>query len=59
MSWRQNVVGPWRVAAADTRDVYGVFKLLRLLKRAAKFASHEYWPWLRNEVLTPCVSYDG
>lgn len=46
-----NVVGPWRVAAADTRDVYGFFKLLRLLKRAAEFASHEYWPWLRNEVL--------
>lgn len=54
-----NVVGPWRVAAADTRDVYGVLKLLRLVKRAAEFASNEYWSWLKDEVLTPCVSYDG
>lgn len=38
----QNVVGPGRLAAADTRYVYGVFKLLRLVKRAAEFALDEY-----------------
>ena len=52
-------MGPWRLAAADTRDVYGVFKLLRLVKRAAEFASDEYWVWLKDEVLTPCVSCDS
>lgn len=51
-----NVVGPWRPAAADTRDVYGVFKLLRLVKRTAEFASDEYWPWLKDEILTPCIN---
>ncbi|KAF7857328.1 hypothetical protein EAF04_009569 [Stromatinia cepivora] len=50
------VVGPWRVAAADTRDVYGVFKLLRLVGKADEFASKVYWPWLKDEVLTPCIN---
>jgi len=54
-----NIVGPWRLAAADTRDVYGVFKLLRLVKRAAEFASDSYWPWLKGEVLTPCLTCDS
>lgn len=50
------VVGPWRVAAADTRDVFGVFKLLRLVENAAGFALEGYWEWLRDEVLMPCTS---
>ncbi|CAD6442215.1 1ef9a539-42cc-4dd9-89f6-13898e29da70 [Sclerotinia trifoliorum] len=50
------VVGPWRVAAADTRDVYGIFKLLRLLGKAAEFGSKVYWPWLKEEILMPCIN---
>ncbi|KAM3068374.1 hypothetical protein ACMFMG_009512 [Clarireedia jacksonii] len=50
-----NVIGPWRVANTDTRDVVGVFKVLRLLKRAIAFAEDKYWPWLRDEVLMPCT----
>ncbi|OGM50938.1 hypothetical protein ABOM_000522 [Aspergillus bombycis] len=50
------VVGPWRAAAADTRDVYGAFKLLKLLRRASAYASTTYWPWLRQKVLEPLCS---
>lgn len=42
VTWEKNIVGPWKRAAADTRDIYEISKLLRLLKRVVQFASDEY-----------------
>ncbi|KAF7596012.1 hypothetical protein BBP40_003792 [Aspergillus hancockii] len=47
------ILGPWRVAAADARDVYGAFTLLKLLRRASEYAATNYWPWLKQNGLEP------
>ncbi|KAH8430643.1 uncharacterized protein LDX57_008306 [Aspergillus melleus] len=53
---RIHVLGPWRAAAADTRDVYGLFKLLKLLKRTMEYATTIHWSWLRENILQPLCS---
>ncbi|KAJ9634223.1 hypothetical protein H2199_009053 [Coniosporium tulheliwenetii] len=52
---KTRVIGPINLLVANTRDYYGIFKLIDLIKRVTKHAEAVYWPWLRDDILKPLV----
>ena len=54
--WVQYIEGPIETIAVSTRSYYGIFKVLDLVGRAARYAEEVYWPWLHNDVLAPLAS---
>ncbi|KAK4962222.1 hypothetical protein LTR66_012763, partial [Elasticomyces elasticus] len=51
--------GPIESVAASTRSYYGVFKLIDLVHRASLYAEEVYWPWMRDEILSPITRTDN
>ncbi|KAJ5249497.1 hypothetical protein N7524_011813 [Penicillium chrysogenum] len=51
--------GPIESVAASTRSYYGIFKLMDLVHRASMYAEEVYWPWMRDEILSPVTRIDS